>query len=264
MGNNNASHDNNKVSGTYPARSFESCLNMVRELVRKRGEGVFMSKKDISVILGLAEPTLIYPISSSINYGLLDSSYGSGYKVTSLLQKIDAPVYPEDSIKAKIEALGHPPLYKQLIEKFNGKILPPEEGLKNHIATTKEYGIIENSAERAAKIFLENFRNLGLIDENNRLRYLIPNGSMTSAVNPIQNNVEAKLLPPIPIEHSKSITDVQEFIEQKVKEIPIPLIKGKVAYLRYPTSITRKDIAIIKHYIDGIDMTIEDKGEGEV
>ena len=66
----------------------------------------------------------------------------------------------------------NPSLYQKLINEFNGKILPPEEGMVNHLKNV--YKFIPTSAVKAAKMFFENIRYVGIIDANKRLRYITP------------------------------------------------------------------------------------------
>ena len=237
-----------------PHQTLDSCLSMVRELVKRKGEGTAISRKDISVILGKAESTLIRPISSCLSYGLLENSHGQGYKVTSLINKIDNPVMPEDVVNTKIEALGKPYHYKKIIHVYNGKILPPEDGLAN-LLKTKEYGVIANSAPITARVFFENFKSVGLIDEGNRLKYLV------NTITPHQAEPK-RLAPPA----DPPLDEEPPFVKDPTaKVLPMPLTDGKMAYFNYPSKINARDFKIIEVYLSGIRMTIEiEGGKGEV
>ncbi len=125
-------------------------------------------------------------------------------------------------------AFQNAPLYAKLIERYNGKVLPGEQGIKNTLVA--EYGINKNSADRVVKIFSENCRNLKLVDTNNRLRVIITGSSEQAPPKPPANQDQK---PP-------------ENIDQMFRQI-IPLSGNKVAYFEYPkTSLNKHDFKMIE------------------
>lgn len=227
-------------SAQYPFYTIENCFPRLREIANHYGTGGSpVPRKDICILLGKAEPTLMNFFSSCFQYGLLNNIASKGVSVTDLFQKIENPIYGDAGKKAAMmEAIMNPPLYKKLIDTFNGKIIPNESGLANLFAT-KEYGVNSNSSIKAAKVFFENGKALDIIDASNRLRYIIPtldgngNDSNNNEEKPRDN--EEKAPPPID--------------SQKMFELPIDL-GSTTAFLKYPRNITSDEIEILKIMLD--------------
>lgn len=219
-------------SAQYPFYTVEQCLPRLREIVAQHGiGGAAVPRKEICILLGKAEPTLMNFFSSCFQYGLMSNVASKGVSVNELFQKIETPAYGDQGKKAAIiEALYNPPLYKKLIDGYNGKIIPNETGLGNLFAT-KEYGVNSNTSAKAAKVFFENAKQVEIVDSSYRLRYIMPvlDGSTPPAT---QENKKDQQAPP----------DVNA---SKMFEQPIDL-GSSTAFLKYPRNITAPEIAILK------------------
>src|SRR4051812_14815376 len=80
----------------YPYYTIEELLPRLREISKHYGiGGNSIPKKEIAVLLGKAEPTLIYFFLSSVQYGLLENTASRGVILTELFQQIEAPVFGE-------------------------------------------------------------------------------------------------------------------------------------------------------------------------
>jgi hypothetical protein len=237
------------VQTSYPSEPIFPSLNLVKQVVTAKGEINPISRKDISIITEKSEATLSMKLSTCVQYGLLKVVFGKGYLPGALYHKY---VY-EDQATALLQIFSSPALYYKLINDLNGKILPNEGDFANHLKNN--YRLHPNSAERAAKIFLENARNLNLIDSNNRLKFIIKNtpageesGSAIKGNNEGGDPLDTPPPPPPP-----TPPPVDDLFE-----LPIPLGKGRKAYLKYPIEdLGKKDIKIIVKALAFIASSIE-------
>ncbi|HKR05056.1 MAG TPA: hypothetical protein VJY62_10500 [Bacteroidia bacterium] len=158
-----------KVS-SFPTLSLAASVELITKIVKSRGE-VVSTTKDISLVTGIGEGTLPLQLSSCCQYKIYESGYGSGYRPTELFQRISIPTFAGDKKIAEFEALGNPSLYKELLDEFNGKVLPDEKGLTNYLM--KRYGFKTYAMPKIVKSFYENFSPY--IDANNKLRFILSN-----------------------------------------------------------------------------------------
>lgn len=102
------------------------------------------------------------------------------------------------------------------------------------------YSVNENSAEKAAKVFLENCRSLNLL-VNNQLRYSHPEG----------NGQHSSTPPKPPVEKLSDPND------QLLFELPIPLPGNRLAFLKYDRNkLKKRDIEVIKKALDFVESSI--------
>lgn len=230
-------------SAPYPFYVIEDALPRTKQIAEHFGiDSPPAKRKDVCLVLGKAEPTLMPYFGTGFQYGLLENVPAKGIVVKELYQKIAAPIYGEEGKRAAmIEAFANPPLYKKLIQEYNNKILPNETGLANLLAT-KEYGIHSNSTARAAKIFFENGKSLDIIDNNNRLRYIVPNNVNGAKADPVENDSEST-------KQKKNNNFQSQDTDDEMFELPIDL-GTNTAYLRYPRKIDSSEIAILKIMLD--------------
>lgn len=220
----------------YPYYTIDELLTRIKQIATRYGiAGQPAPRKEVCVLLGKAEPTLVYFFGSSFQYKLLENTSAKGVIVTDLFEKIDAPVFGEEGKKnAMLEAFINVPIYKRLVDSYNNKVLPDEEGLAN-LLKTKEYGVNSNSSARASKVFYANGKLLDIIDANNRLRYIAPLGNGT----PPQKKDEET--PTVDTTKKKKNDDQDD----SMFEQPIDL-GTSTAYLKYPRGIKTSEIAILK------------------
>jgi hypothetical protein len=221
----------------------------MREIAGHYGVGgQAATRKEIAIVLKKAENTLVYFFVSAIQYGLL-TPVGKGLVVSQLYEKIEAPVYGEaDRKSAKMEAFNNSPLYRKLIENFNNRILPNEEGLANALKT-KEYGVNPVTCGKATKVFYENGRAIGVIDSNNRLGFILPksnsgNGQQTTPIHGDQNK-----------DSNKPPKENDEDLNGHVKII-VPFGKagaGQSAYVFLPKEYSNKDLKKIGKFLTALE-----------
>jgi hypothetical protein len=243
---------------TYPYDTIKSSLDLMEKIVSIKGTGQYSTRKEISIMLGKAEATLVMKLSSCIQYGILINKFGVGYIPTDLFNEYIEPVYEHDKKKVIVKMLLNPPFYKTIIDDLNGKILPNEGGLVNLFKNN--YKLIPTSAERAAKALWENLRFAGVIDSNNRLRVIAPTEMKTSP--PIDEGEKEQLK--IADEYNRKSASANRFSDNDLFKLPIPLPNNRIAYLEYPrTDLSKKDINVIKLAIAFIEGSLPDEGVQE-
>lgn len=232
----------------FPHFTIDDVMPRMREIASHYGVGGQpATRKEIAIVLKKAENTLVYFFISAIQYGLL-VPIGKGLSVGQLYERIEAPVYGDTDRKAaKIEAFNNSPIYKKLIEAFNNRILPNEEGLANALKS-KDYGVNPITCDKAAKVFFENGRSLGIIDSNNRLGFILPK---VTAVNPLSNtSIDDR-----DTSDQNKPLDPQEDLNDHVKII-VPFGKsgaGKSAFLYLPKEYTNKDLKKIGKFLTALE-----------
>jgi hypothetical protein len=113
------------------------------------------------------------------HFGFIDSN-GDQYTVTERAKTILAPVMPQDSVNAKVEAFLAVPLFSKVYEKFRGTTLPPEVGLKNLLANT--FNLVPDRIGPAVRVLLSSAEQAGmLVGSGEHMRLVKPSG-MTGVV----------------------------------------------------------------------------------
>lgn len=247
------------MGASFPVETIKSCIDTVKKIASHSGSGNFVSRKDVTIILGKSEGTVNLKLSTCVQYGLLLNKHGKGYLPSELFMQYIDPVYDEDRKKAMLQMFNQPALYAKIILALNSKILPNEDGFANLLKN--EYGVNPNSSEKAAKIFFENAKMLDIVDNNNRLRVL-PSLSGEEKSKDINLSGEAKNAgeenpsPPPPLPPPPPADDLFE--------LPIPLGGKRKAYIRYPLDdLKKKDIKIIVKALAFIASSIEDENGDE-
>lgn len=228
--------------------SLSESLDLVEEIIQERGEQI-SSLKEIAIATGIGEGTLPLPLSTACQYGILIS--GAGYRPTALYHAIKSPTFEYEKAMAIHEALSNPPLYKRIIEEFNGKQLPSESGFTNYLSKT--HGFKAYAIPKIVRAFFENFRPS--IDANNKLRFLAPqkkDGNMETLIQDVEPVAEQKLLSAQPMERTGNF------------QTPIPLTEDKMIILEYPKgNMTVDDFTALKAYIAYLELTEGKKKENE-
>lgn len=241
-------------SAAYPVLTIEDSLVLVAD-VYKNFRNEYAKRNDI---LNLIEGVHPRHIAAASHYGLLDREKDS-YRVSELYKNIANPIDQTERKSNLRLALYKPSLYKELIDKFEGDVIP--ETLVYHLS--RFHRITEDAAPLAADVFIKNLRYCGVINENGVLRYkdgnyqddstkvIIPNSSLPNEVSglaadvkraePIAEQTQQKLLPEI-------------INEEKSK---IRLTGGRFAYLIYPFDLNKKDIIILQKEIEQLELLVE-------
>lgn len=84
---------------------------------------------------------------------------------------------PEQLIQARQEAILLPDLYKQLIDQYKDHQLPKLDKLARELHLNLKYGILQDAAETAARVFLESIDYAGMVDSNRNLKVATSQGN---------------------------------------------------------------------------------------
>jgi hypothetical protein len=183
---------------------------------------------------------LVY--STLVQYGIFTLVHGKGYLPTDLYRRYTQPKTDHDEERAKLEMFNSPPLYSKIIQNLNNHQLPSDEKRFANTLKDEPYNVNPNSADRAAKIFFENARNLKLLDVHNTLKFSL------------SSNIEkADFHKPPPAAKD------EKPLEESLFELPIPLPNKRKAFLKYPLdNLTRKDITVITKALEFIASSLDD------
>lgn len=153
-------------SVAYPSFTIQHCIELTSDIHKFFGNSVYVSREQISIKTEISDSHLQTQLSSCVQYGLLELKPKEGYKPTALFTKIYRPLPNENIRDSKLEAFNCPELYKKIISECNNQIHTIDS-----LSTIlfRNYKVSEGAAPFAAKIFLENAKELLLIDEQNLL-----------------------------------------------------------------------------------------------
>lgn len=227
----------------YPSSDLREIINFCTTIYSELGYTNYHDKEAVAKVFGLAYDTIKSKLSTSQEYGLLSWKKGVGYKITPLFIKIYRPENDSERREAILQALVLPPLYKALINEYEGHNIPSQVGLSTTLF--RRYGFAENTAEKASKIFLRNLQLYELLDGENRLQIVQKDEAANEIAlsetdsTPVDGK-EIKMLPP-------SLS--AEVIPDEYIEIPIPISIGK-AYLRIPERATIDDYTKIARVVE--------------
>ena len=224
----------------YPAYDLSSCIEFVQvvdRLGRKQvAEGSLLSE------LGLSScNTKSYTgrLSSCKQFGLLDSKAG----FLSITERANLMLYSTEAEEEQkniqfkkliIEAFRSPPLYQQLIRKFDDKVLPKSDTLANILMN--EYRIAKAVKNSAAKVFISSAMFAGVLGDNNILQ--------------VGRTYEATAGEALPAETEIHETGQKPPPMGQVHSLKLVLSSGKSAAITVPSDITKTDVEKLKNMLD--------------
>lgn len=241
---------NEKIKGQgvgvpYPIETIDAMLEISKTLIDEYGSSKPITKEEISKTLNKKVASLSLLFSTMGQYGLFTLVHGKGYLPSDLYRRYTEPVHDNDEAKAKLAMFKSVPLYLKIIEQLNGHQLPADEKRFANLLKGDPYNVNPNSSDRAAKIFFENCRILGLRDQTGKFRFSDITIQANGSANPNKNPEDQKPPPP--------------FVpgEPELFTLPIPLGGKRKAYLQYPLlDLSKKDIRVIKKALDFIESSI--------
>jgi hypothetical protein len=166
--------------------------------------------------------TYLTRIAAARQFGLIESVDG-GLATTDRARTILAPVMPEDSVNAKVEAFLSVELFSKVYEQFKGGSLPPESGLKNLFQQT--YKLLPDRVPQAVRVFLNSAEQAGFFKTTGDRSRLVKPTSL--AVNrPATPEAPKKDDPPAPERHRPHPVDgaagVHSAIVGLLRDLPPP------------------------------------------
>ncbi len=252
-------------SASFPYYALEEALELLDLVVKNSGHGPYLRESLVNA-LGHDRETgsSANKIGSLGHYGLI-SKDGDRYKLTETANRIVAPTSSDESALAITEAAFHPHIFGLLIEKYSGLPLPVL--LPNIIS--REYGVAQKRAGRAAKVFKQTLEFANLY-RNNRIE--VPESEKSGATEKLPTaealETTASFLdsgnsssPPIgrpPTRLDTSTYSPNEPIDQGYS---IPLSRGRTARLSLPRGMDNKDVERILGWIGLMREVLTEKNE---
>lgn len=232
---------------SYISRDHKSMIDFVSVIYRNLGHADYHSNKTIATEHGLSADSIKQQITSSQQYKLLELKFGTGYKITDLFKTIFLPLNDIEKKTAIIESLKAPEIYTELFQQYEGHVLPPLNGLKNHFV--RKFHFKEDIAEKTADIFINNLREYGLLDARGVLNTVVdkhePEKTFKNKDEDHQKIEEKRN----PIEPKVSIPE----INPNGIDIVIPLKSGKgKAHLLLPEDYTEEDLVRIAKFVEAL------------
>jgi len=229
----------NKTSGdAWPAYTVKSSIEAMERLISEHGSQS-LTRDQIGSTWDLKPGTGAFNLrlSSCSQYGLFKKE-GKDFKASELFMSYKEPLYDNDENKYQIKMFLNAPLYAKIVNDHNNSILPPnEERVANLL---KRYNVHPNSVSKASKIFLENTRNLGLLDANNKLKVDLESNDKKTTKNPANggeynSNQDSDKPPPFkPQTNEIEIKDYWKFTTR--------LKGGHVGYIFLPKDFDDDDL----------------------
>lgn len=141
-------------SAAYPSYTIQESLDFAERIYKVYGNSYRATREEIATALNYSVGSLTQKVSAAVQYGLLDLKSKEGYKVTDLFVRWYRPISDNAKKEALQEAFKSPPLYADLINVFEGNILPPLKPLANILL--QKHNISEKACDKAAEIFEQN------------------------------------------------------------------------------------------------------------
>lgn len=141
-----------KRSRLYPRYTLQESVSFIKVIERMGGRGVAEQALASSIGKGVNNSGFIGRLSAAKQFGLLLEEQGK-LSLTELGNRIARPSSSDEPADALKQAFARPPLYAELAQVFNGRILPELSFLSNRLVT--EFGIEGNAKDGAAKNFLK-------------------------------------------------------------------------------------------------------------
>jgi hypothetical protein len=159
----------------FPRYDLNSSVEVARVLHDKAGGSA--STKVLATYLGYtsaANGAFLYRMAAARLFGLVDGA-PSDIRPTPRAEQILRPDYPEVEVRARAEAFAEVPLFSAFLQEYEGKMLPPREGMLNALRSSR-YGIEKNLATIALDRMLDSADQAGY--------FTVTNGARTKMLRP--------------------------------------------------------------------------------
>ncbi len=163
-------------SGTaYPYFDLQDSIE-VAKAIHEKGGGT-CGRDMVAAALGystIKSGAFLSRIYAAKQFGLIQIQ-GDILSTTDRATQVLHPVMPNDAIAARAEAFLAVALFRKVYEKYKGRALPPEVGLKNLLKT--EYKIVEDRIQPALRVMLASAEQAGFFMAGGKERMIAPSGA---------------------------------------------------------------------------------------
>lgn len=232
--------DHNKVvtrSNAYPYYTIEYAFELTKKIYTQFGASAHNTRETIAKVLKMSPNYLVTPLSTATQYGLLEMKTKLGYNPTQLFVRYYKPESEEEKFQARLECLKSPKLYEALINSYKGDKVPSAAALAT--ALFRRYNIAENASLRAAEIFIDNLKELNLLDGEYKLSDFEGTSNLKVDVDDNKSNGREGEASE---DNNQSNSKVESHqIDTGELSLGIKLNDGRKAKLIYPENINDKD-----------------------
>ena len=158
------------VTAKYPLTSFQNALEVAQAVSDAGGANAEVQNPVIAHALRSSHTSGAFSqrLSSARAYGLIAGGRG-GYRLTDAAKRYFLPSSDSEKRQATLELLNAPPIFSEIIKRFDGNKIPSTEMLANLLM--REMKVPESWKERVARFFLKAAQDAGIIDSQGFLRY---------------------------------------------------------------------------------------------
>ena len=164
---------NNKTDSPawkYPVTAFQNAVEVARAVSDAGGANVDVQNPVIAHALHASHTSGAFAarLSSARTYGMIVGGR-NGYRLSDAAKRYFFPSSESDKRRGLFELLNAPPIFSEIIKRFDGNKLPSTEMLANVLM--REMKVPESWKERVARFFLKAAQGAGVIDGQGFLRY---------------------------------------------------------------------------------------------
>jgi len=230
-------------SVAYPGVSINETINFIGTVSKNFTANHIITRDDMAAVTKIK--TVHRITAAAVQYGLLVRAK-SGYQISPLYKEFLNPVSEEEKNSILLSFFTSPKLYRELIEKYNKHVVPPE--LKSILI--RYHKIAANAADEVVDIFMENARFVGAINDSDILDVSNVENIIVDA--PKQAKNEPGFKPP-----DNSIMEALFNPNHGQEDVKIVLTESKYCFIKYPKNINEKDVLILKKWIELLELTLK-------
>jgi hypothetical protein len=145
----------------FVSYDLDTSIDVAQKLWDNRGDGS-ASNNELAELLGYKSANngaFLTRVANARLFKVLEGP-ASALRVSPLALRILHPEYPDDAAAARIEAFEGVPLFKAVLDRYHGQVLPTEDGFRNALQT--QFGINEDKASFVATRLLDSAQQAGL------------------------------------------------------------------------------------------------------
>lgn len=234
--------NNEGKSRQHPNATWIDCIEFIKKVDSKKLGKV--SYNTIAEDYGLKTYTtksFTQKVSTSKQFGLIETS-NLTIQLTDIAKKILYPTSDSQIKEVTIECFSRPTLYRQLIEKYDGKAIPDINILSNILFN--EFDITKAAKDNAAKVFIQNAEMMGVLK----------GGVLCYQQN---DEIEKEVIEYDNVEDSEEQLEKVQNQDKKSEEksnlyftINIPTRTGNPAQIQIPYDLEKDDAELVKNMLN--------------
>lgn len=153
----------------FPLLSLQNSLQVAEAVRDGGGANTEVPKSIIASHLGSSENSgaFLQRLGSARSFGLIEGR--GSYRLTDQAKRYFYPATEDDRRRAQLAFLASPPVFNEIIKRFDGNKLPAPAMLANILH--REYSVSNSWKDRVASSFIKAAQIVGTIDGQNFLRY---------------------------------------------------------------------------------------------